>query len=111
MLDLAHSTYSLGTNEQYWDRQLRGDEPCTILLAMEVEWGNRYAVLEDATKIAAVRGSAKVLVSGLSASGAHSLAIDLQRLRRLTNDQSPWLWVNLAEDHQDIRSEIFVETC
>lgn len=78
---------------------------------MEVEWGNRYAVLEDATKIAAVRGSAKVLVSGLSASGAHSLAIDLQRLRRLTNDQSPWLWVNLAEDHQDIRSEIFVETC
>lgn len=98
MLDLAHSTYSLAGAERYWQRQLEGDLDCTIRLALEVEWGNRNAILDDASKIAAVRGDAKVMITGVPAKLSRDVQRDLERLRVLSKDGAPWLWINLADD-------------
>jgi hypothetical protein len=108
MLDLAHSTYSIAGDKAYWRRQLDGDLPCTMQLAMEVEWGGRDDVLDDASKVAAVRAEAKVIVTGVRAHVASDMLRDLTKLRMLTEDTVPWLWINLpsSDDSKDCVSRV-----
>jgi hypothetical protein len=68
---------------------------------MEVEWGNRDQVLDDASKIAAVRATAKVMISGLRLAESTQLFIELEKLRRLAEDTAPWLCINLADGTDD----------
>ncbi len=104
IVDLAHTTYPGYDDDywtmKYWERTLDGG-PCQVLFALESEWANlnevtsRVAVLHDAAKVAAVNARAKAVVFA-SRDGVHdALVNDIQRLRAVTRDVTPWLWIDV----------------
>lgn len=77
--------------------------PCKVNLAIESEWGkhnnelaSKLLVLSDASKLCAVRATAKIMVfatnNGTNASEFVELLV---RLRRAWSDDSPWLLLDL----------------
>jgi hypothetical protein len=118
MLDLTHSTYPTGSPADYWRLALCEDRPLIVRLALECEWGRfgdetttRNAILDDASKIAAVRADVKVMVTGAAPAWAAHVEHDLRRLRAATQDPAPWLWANVADakSAEECRFEVFAE--
>ncbi|APR85776.1 Hypothetical protein A7982_11125 [Minicystis rosea] len=74
-----------------------------VRLGLESEWGhatsptnNLERVLYDASKLAAVRAEAKVMVFGSTAPGNHDDIVEnLRRLRAASADAAPWLWIDI----------------
>ncbi|WP_437542470.1 hypothetical protein WME97_30215 [Sorangium sp. So ce367] len=75
----------------------------SVRLGLESEWGhatstacNIERVLYDASKLAAVRASAKVMIFGSINGDNHSdIAESLRRLRKASRDSAPWLWIDI----------------
>ncbi len=78
-------------------------QPCRVRLALESEWGKsgapaatRVAVLQDASKIAAMRANVKVVVFGPeNVASGNEIFADLRLLRARSEDPAPWLCVAL----------------
>lgn len=106
MLDLIHASWRA---QDPWSVAV--DQPCRLSLALESEWGKKTSrvatteeVFRDATKIAFVRATAKVMLFGSCDTGHRNEIVDLlNRLRRNTDDPSPWLWIDAPwwrDEHQ-----------
>jgi hypothetical protein len=93
MADLVHTGYARPGS---WRVHLNDGVPCPVYLALEVGFGKRDQVLDNAARLAALRARSKVIVTGVEAPQAPHLGRDLVRLRYLTDDPAPWLWINLA---------------
>lgn len=100
--DVLHSEnprYLGGSMKDYWTKLV--NKRFEVLLAVESEWGaatkrktTRFAVLSDATKLTIVRARSKVMVFGpVDAAQDEQLCDELERLRRSSGDNSPWLLV------------------
>lgn len=109
LVDLIHTSYPSDVGPGYWrgllDESNRDGPDWTILLALESEWGRldspplrREMVLDDASKLTALRSAVKVLVTSMPKEHAISLERDLEVLRKRTGDDAPWLWINLPPE-------------
>lgn len=107
LVDLSYSTYPRYEDDwekpAYWERVFAMAEPPEMLLAVESEWGslapgpNRCRILEDATKLAAVRARNKLMVFGSKDGGAqrNDILDHLRRLRDLADSGGTWLWMDV----------------
>ncbi len=102
-----------GSDSDFWkDLLLR---PCRIDLALESEWGkwknpesSLNMILYDASKLAAIRATAKVMVySSQEGSNRDQIVNELRTLRMQWNDTSPWLWIDVPWEHARPRSIAF----
>jgi hypothetical protein len=107
LVDLIHTSYPSVENDKYWNAAIKedSDRAWSIFLALESEWGKgsshsvtREMVLDDASKLTALRADVKVLVTGMPTKHASNLEQDIRILRIRTRDSSPWLWVNLPNE-------------
>ena len=109
LIDLIHTSYPPYKGKGYWksllDENNNVESDWTILLALESEWGRsdsqpvrREMVLDDASKLTALRSAVKVLVTSMPKEHAISLERDVEVLRRCTGDDAPWLWINLPSE-------------
>jgi hypothetical protein len=107
MVDLCHSNFPPYTphpfyGRAYWSVSL--SEPREIHLALESEWGKannaqaNYAfVMEDATKLSAIRAKCKVLVfATASTEYREEVLAGVKSLRQVMSDATPWLLVDGA---------------
>jgi hypothetical protein len=107
LVDLVHTSYPPLDDVKYWNAALKedNDRAWSILLALESEWGKgrshsvtRDMVLDDASKLTALRAEVKVLITGTTTKHVGELEQDLHKLRIRTRDLSPWLWINLPNE-------------
>jgi hypothetical protein len=82
---------------------------------LESEWGkwknpesSLNMILYDASKLAAIRATAKVMVySSQEGSNRDQIVNELRTLRMQWNDTSPWLWIDVPWEHARPRSIAF----
>jgi hypothetical protein len=110
LVDLVHTTYPLGNHHPYWApaMTLKDDRAWSVLLVLESEWGKSRSpsrtfemILDDASKLTALRAAVKVLVTSATNSRiAHDATLEagIVNLRRRTRDTTPWLWINLPNE-------------
>ena len=110
LVDLVHTTYPSDNHYPYWApaTALKDERAWSILLALESEWGKSRAptqtfdmILDDASKLTALRATVKVLVTSVTNSEiAYDATLEdgIGKLRRRTRDTAPWLWINLPDE-------------
>lgn len=109
LVDLCHLKFPIAKSEQEqsydrWLKALETDKSCSMLLAVESEWGkqgdwkwNTVLVLDDAHKLAVLRSKVKVMIysSNPGKPDQEGIPESIKKLRQVAGDSDPWLCIDV----------------